>query len=61
MDLAAIAALVETVISDVPTLIQIVEQLITIFKENRAPTASEWASMNALVDKAHANLQNGAQ
>lgn len=59
MDLAAIASILGTVISDVPTLISVVEKLVTIFKENRVPTSDEWASINAIVDAAHEKLQNG--
>ncbi|ARW49523.1 hypothetical protein [Acetobacter pasteurianus] len=59
MDLAAIASILETVISDVPTLISVVEKLVAIFKENRVPTSDEWASINATVDAAHEKLQNG--
>lgn len=59
MDLAAISSILETVISDVPTLISVVEKLVTIFKENRVPTSDEWTSINAIVDAAHEKLQNG--
>lgn len=57
MPITEIASILETVISDIPTLVQIVEKLITIFKENRAPTDEEWQEMNALCDAASAKLQ----
>ena len=59
MNLATIASILETVIADAPTLISVVEKLITIFKENREPTTDEWAAINAIVDAAHTKLQNG--
>lgn len=57
MELTAIAGILETVISDVPTLITVVEKIVTIFKEGRVPTDAEWASLNAAADAAHAKLQ----
>lgn len=58
MNLTEIASILTTVISDAPTLITLVEKLISIFKENRTPTSDEWAQINALVDAAHAKLQS---
>lgn len=57
MNLLQIASILETVISDAPTLITLVEKLISIFKENRTPTSDEWKQINDLVDAAHAKLQ----
>lgn len=57
MSLAMIATLIETIISDAPTLINVVEKLIPIFKENRAPTDAEWSEINNLVDATHKKLQ----
>lgn len=58
MSLTAIASILETVIQDAPTLITLVEKLISIFKENRTPTSDEWSQINALVDAAHKKLQS---
>ena len=57
MPVALIANILEAVISDVPTLITVVEKLIAIFKENREPSDSEWAEINALCDAAHKKVQ----
>lgn len=57
MNFVALAGILETVISDVPTLLSVVEKLVTIFKDNRAPTDDEWTQINALVDASHAKLQ----
>lgn len=59
MNLATLASILETVIADAPTLITIVENLITIFKENRTPTQAEWDEINSIVDASHDKLQNG--
>ena len=52
-----IATLIETIISDAPTLINVVEKLIPIFKQDRAPTDAEWSEINDLVDATHKKLQ----
>lgn len=56
-NLATVLPILEAVVSDIPTLIQIVEKLVAIFKENREPTSAEWASIDALVDASHKKLQ----
>lgn len=55
--LSTVLPILEAVINDVPTLITIIENLVTIYKENREPTAAEWTSIDALVDASHAKLQ----
>lgn len=57
MSLVMIASLIETIISDAPTVINIVEKLIPIFKQDRAPTDAEWLEINNLVDATHKKLQ----
>lgn len=57
MNISKILPILEAVISDIPTLIQIIEKLVAIYKENREPTSDEWKSIDALVDASHAKLQ----
>lgn len=56
--LSTVLPILEAVIADIPTLIQIVEKLVAIYKENREPTSAEWASIDALVDASHKKLQS---
>lgn len=59
--LQLIANILETVLSDVPMLIQVVESIIPIFKEDRVPTADEWTALQTLLDTNHTELQNAIQ
>lgn len=56
-----IATILESVLSDVPLLIQVIETIIPIFKENRVPTQAEWVALQALLDEKHTALQTAIQ
>ncbi|GAN84018.1 hypothetical protein [Novacetimonas hansenii] len=57
MNVAEIIPLLEAAISDIPTLITIIENLISIYKSGTAPTADQWASLNALAASVHNAVQ----
>ena len=57
MDVVEIIKILEAVIEDVPTLIEVVEKIIAIYKQKGAPTTDDWTEINALVDKTHTTLQ----
>lgn len=56
-----IAQILEAVMSDVPLLVEVVESIIPVFKENREPTAAEWEALQTLLDQSHADLQTAIQ
>ena len=57
MPIAQIIAILEAVVSDLPTLVEVVTKLIEVYKSKEAPTDEDWAEINALCDKAHTTLQ----
>lgn len=59
--LQLIANILETVLSDVPMLVEVVESIIPIFKEDRVPTADEWTALQTLLDSNHTELQAAIQ
>lgn len=56
-----IAQILEAVMSDIPLLVQVVEAIIPVFKENREPTAAEWDALQELLDQTHSDLQASIQ
>lgn len=60
-NLQLIANILETVLSDVPMLVEVVESIIPIFKEDRVPTADEWTALQNLLDSNHTELQAAIQ
>lgn len=58
MNMDTIIKILIAVVDDVPTLIQVVEKIIAIYKSNNAPTDSDWEQINALVDQTHAELKS---
>lgn len=56
-----IAQILEAVMSDVPLLVEVVEAIIPIFKENREPTSAEWTALQTLLDQTHSDLQTSIQ
>lgn len=61
MNITEIIAILEAVISDIPTLVEVVTKLIDIYKSKEAPTEADWQEINALCDKTHQALQNEAK
>lgn len=59
--LQLIANILETVLSDVPMLVEVIEAIIPIFKEDRVPTADEWTALQTLLDSNHTELQAAIQ
>lgn len=57
MNVAQIIQILIAVVEDVPTLIQVVEKIIEIYKSKEAPTDEDWKEINALCDKTHEELQ----
>ena len=57
MPISQIIVLLETVVSDIPLLVQLVTKLIEIYKSKEAPTEDDWTEINAICDKAHTDLQ----
>lgn len=58
MPIATIVSILEAVVSDLPTLVQVVEKLIAVYKSKDAPTSEDWQELNALADKSHKDLQS---
>lgn len=56
-----VATILESVLNDVPLLIQVIETIIPIFKENRVPTQDEWTTLQTLLDEKHSALQTAIQ
>ena len=56
-----VANILESVLSDVPLLIEVIETIIPIFKENRVPTQEEWTTLQTLLDEKHTALQTAIQ
>lgn len=59
--LQLVAQILESVLSDVPMLIEVVESIIPIFKENRVPTAAEWTTLQTLLGTNHTALQDAIE
>ncbi|MBS0984597.1 hypothetical protein M2305_003272 [Gluconobacter cerinus] len=57
MNASEIIQILIAVVEDVPTLIQVVEKIIEIYKSKEAPTEQDWEEINALCDKTHEDLQ----
>lgn len=57
MGIAAIISIITTVVSDAPTLLSIVEKVIPIIKDDRAPTSEEWSDIVTSITSAHDKLQ----
>jgi len=62
MDLLTIIAILQAVaqlLPEIPEVVQGINTAVALLTEGRAPTAEEQASIDALLDKAHATFQAG--
>lgn len=60
-ELQLIGEILQAVLNDVPMLIEVVESIIPIFKENRVPTTEEWTALESLIGETHSTLQTDIQ
>lgn len=55
--LAKVIPMLQALINDIPTAVSVIDIVLPALKEGRNLTTSEWDSLDALADKAHAALQ----
>jgi len=52
-----ITSILSALVADLPLIQELIQLLEGPFSGKREPTADEWAQLQALADKAHADLQ----
>lgn len=58
--LTNIVPVLSTLINDIPAAVEVIDLVLPALKEGRNLTSDEWSQLNALADKAAANLADNS-